>query len=89
MPTLSEAGVAGFEFSFFYGVCSPVAVPTPIIGTLNTALVKVLHLPEVKERMAQRGFDPRSSTSEEFRTLIKAETTRWARVVKEAGITPE
>jgi len=89
VPTLSEGGVAGFDVSFFYGVCAPAAVPTPIIGTLNTALVRVLQLPEVQEQMAQRGFDPKSTTSEEFRTLIKAETLRWARVVKEAGITPE
>ena len=89
VPTFSEVGVAGFEFSFFYGVCGPAAVPAPIIGTLNTALVRILQLPEVREQMAQRGFDPRSTTSEEFRTLIKDETLRWARVVKEAGITPE
>ncbi len=89
VPTISEAGLAGFEVSFFYGVCAPAAVPKPIIATLSANLVKLLHLAEVKERMAQNSFDANPTTPDEFGSLIKSETNKWDRVVKEAGITTE
>jgi tripartite-type tricarboxylate transporter receptor subunit TctC len=87
VPTFSEAGVAGFDFSFFYGVCARAATPAPTVGTLQATLAKVMQMPEVRERLAQHGFDPKSTTSEEFETVIRTDTAKWTRFVKEAGIT--
>lgn len=89
VPTFSEAGVAGFDFSFFYGVCGRAATAASTVGTLQATLAKTMQLPEVRERMAQHGFEPKSTTSEEFETVIKTDTAKWSKFVKEAGITME
>ena len=87
VPTFSEAGLAAFDFSFFYGVCGRAGTPAPNVGTLQATLARSMQLPEVRERLTQHGFDPKSTTSEEFEAVIKTDTAKWTKFVKEAGIT--
>jgi tripartite-type tricarboxylate transporter receptor subunit TctC len=89
VPTVAESGVAGFEVTVWYGLCTPAGVPKPIVAKLNAAVVKTLNFPEVKERLAQNSIKAESSTPEQFAAHIKSETAKWAKVVKDAGVTVE
>lgn len=64
----------------------PAATPRDIVTRLNTETVKVLRLPEVKERLVANGAEPVGNTPEEFGAFMKAETAKWARVIKAANI---
>jgi len=86
VPTVAESGYPGFEVTVWYGVCAPAAVPKPILATLNATLVKTLNMSEVKTRLAEATVDATPMTQEEFLAFIRAETEKWARVVKEAGV---
>jgi tripartite-type tricarboxylate transporter receptor subunit TctC len=88
-PTLIESGVAGFDVTVWSGLCAPNGVAKPIIAKLNADVAKVLSMPDVKKRYAERGGDIVSSTPEEFATFIRAENARWAKVVKNAGMEPK
>jgi tripartite-type tricarboxylate transporter receptor subunit TctC len=89
VPTIAESGVPGFEVYVFFGVCAPAAVPSPIIARLNSDMVNLLRLPEVKERLAQYGVEVQSSTPGEFGAMIKSETAKWTKVAQAAGISAE
>ena len=89
VPTVAESGVPGFEVTVWYGMCAPAGVPKPIVAKLNAAVVETLNFPEVKERLMQNSITAESSTPEQFAAHIKSETAKWARVVKEAGVTVE
>ena len=89
VPTVAESGVAGFEVTVWYGLCTPAGVPKPIVAKLNAAVVTTLNFPEVKERLAQNSIKAESSTPEQFAAHIKSETAKWAKVVKDAGVTVE
>lgn len=86
VPTVAEAGLPNFEVSTWYGVLAPAGTPRAIINRLNTELVKIMQVPELKERLAAMATDPVTSTPEEFAELIKQEISRWAKVVREAGL---
>jgi tripartite-type tricarboxylate transporter receptor subunit TctC len=87
VPTFAEAGVPGFDVAVWYGICAPAGIPGPIIAKFNAGLVKVLAAPELKTRMEDQGIDVMSSTSAEFAAYAKTETVKWAKVVKDAGLT--
>jgi len=86
VPTVAEAGLPNFEVTTWYGVLAPAGTPRPIINRLNAELVKIMRVPELKERLAAMATDPVTSTPEEFADLIKQEISRWAKVVREAGL---
>jgi tripartite-type tricarboxylate transporter receptor subunit TctC len=86
VPTVAEAGVAGFEMVQWFGVLAPAGTPKPVIARLNAEMVKVLHLPDVKERFFQLGAEPAGNTPEQFAALINSEIVKWAKVVRQAGI---
>jgi tripartite-type tricarboxylate transporter receptor subunit TctC len=88
-PTINEAGVPGYEVTQWYGILAPAATPRDIVMKLNAELVKALHQPEVRERLAADGTVPVGDTPEEFATHIKTEIARWAPVVKASGARPE
>ena len=89
VPTMAEAGVPGFEVTVWYAMFAPAGVPIPIIAKLNADVVKVLNMPDVKERFAQQGADASPSTPEQLVAFQKSEITKWAKVVKESGATAE
>ena len=88
-PTLSEAGVPGYEASQWYGVLAPAGTPKEIVTRLNADLVRILHAPDMKERLIADGTDPVASSPDEFARYIKSELTKWGKVARDAGITPE
>jgi tripartite-type tricarboxylate transporter receptor subunit TctC len=85
VPAIAEAGVPGFEVSTWYGLLAPAATPRAVIERINAELVRILALPEVRERLAAEAFELPSDTPEQFAALIKAELVKWARVVRETG----
>ena len=86
VPTVAESGFPGFEVTVWYGVRAQAAVPKPILAKLNATLVRTVNLPEMKARLAESTIDASPTTPEEFAAFIRAETEKWARVVKDAGI---
>jgi tripartite-type tricarboxylate transporter receptor subunit TctC len=86
VPTIAEAGLPGFEVTTWYGVLAPAGTPRPIIARLNAEVVKAMHSPEMKERLAGIGTDPVTSTPEEFAAYIQAEIGKWGDVIRKAGL---
>jgi len=89
VPTVAEAGIAGFETSQWYGILAPPGTPDAIVRKLAAEINRILKTPEVIERLASDGSIPQGSTPEEFAKFIAAEKKRWGAVVKTANIKPE
>jgi tripartite-type tricarboxylate transporter receptor subunit TctC len=89
LPTVAEAGVPGYEASLWYGFVGPARLPPEIVNRLNSAIVAVLQLPDVRERLASQGVDPQYNTPGEFAKLLVNDVDRWAKVVQRAGVQPE
>src|SRR5450759_938938 len=89
IPTMSEAGLAGFEVNSWYGLLAPAGTPREIVMRLNTEVARALREPDARERLYSIGAEPMSTTPEEFGDYINAEMAKWAKVVKAAGIRVE
>jgi len=89
LPTLSEAGVAGYEMVGWNGVFVAKGTPPAIVAQLGDVLMKVLRLTEVKDQMATLGAEPGGNSAQEFGGFVKAESARWGAIIKERGIRPE
>jgi len=87
VPTLDEAGVKGYESLSWSGIMAPAGTPKRVIDKLNAAIEKILHDPDVKQRFASLGVEPVGGPPEAFSRHIRAESEKWARVVKTANIT--
>jgi tripartite-type tricarboxylate transporter receptor subunit TctC len=83
IPTISEAGVPGYEVVGWYGLAAPAKTPKPVIQRLNTTVNRVL--PELRERYENLGMDLGGGTAEEFGAFLRTERDKWARVVKASG----
>ena len=86
VPTLTQAGIAGMEFSIWMGIFLPAATPAAIASRLHDDLVRIIASPEVAERLAALGVDPSGMPSEEFARVIAADIARWTAVAKAAHI---
>ncbi len=86
VPTISEAGVQGADVLIWYGLIAPAATPKDVIARLNREIVKVMSLPDVRDKFLQLGVDPASSSAEEFAQMIRDEVARWGKVIRGAGI---
>ena len=86
VPTIAEAGYAGYEALNWYGFLAPRGTPKDIIDRLNREIVKALASPQAVAALHKTGTEPKSSTPEEFAQYIKREYDTWGKVVKEAGI---
>ena len=84
-PTVAEQGLPGFETGSFQGVVGPTGMRREIVSKLNAELVKILALPEMRERFAKQGTEVRTGTPESLGAWMRDEQARWARVVKESG----
>ena len=89
VPTIAEAGLAGFDVNGWYGLYAPAGTPKDIITRLNAEVVKILAMPDVKARLLDAGIIATSSSPEAFAAYAQAETIRWAKVVKDANIKTE
>ena len=89
LPTLSEAGVPGFEAITWHGVVVPRATPGPIVERLNGDIVRALTARELRERLESLGAELAAGTPQEFADYIASEIPKWAKVVKESGARAE
>jgi tripartite-type tricarboxylate transporter receptor subunit TctC len=85
VPTLAEAGLSGYEVGSWQGVFAPAGVPPEIVSRLNTEIVKIINLPEVREKLVALGADPAPNSSAEFAALVRSEVAKWSDVVKKSG----
>ena len=86
IPTSTEAGLASWQVALWWGILAPAGTPRDTINRLNATWVKTAALPDTVEKMRNAGFDPLTSTPEQFTEFIKTETVRWAKVIKDANI---
>ena len=89
IPTISEAGLPGFEVSNWYGILATGGTPRPAVDRLNSELARIARVPDLAEKLAAQGADPATGTPEEFERFIQAELKKWSAVVRSAGINPE
>ena len=89
LPTVAEAGVPGYEASLWYGFVGPARLPPEIVNRLHSAIVAVLQLPDIRERLASQGVEPRHNTPDEFAKLLVSDMDRWAKVIQRAGVQAE
>jgi len=89
LPTLDEAGVPGYEASNWWGIFVPAKTPAAIVDRLHKELAAVVKLDEVAKRLAADGAEPAYLGPSEFGRFVAAESVKWSRVVKEAGLKPQ
>jgi tripartite-type tricarboxylate transporter receptor subunit TctC len=88
VPTIAET-VPGFEMTPWFGLFAPAGTPRDVVTRLNTETVRILALPDVKANYANLGMTAVSSTPEQFSAYVQEEIVRWAKVVKDAGISQQ
>jgi tripartite-type tricarboxylate transporter receptor subunit TctC len=89
LPTISEAGLAGFDANNWYGIVVPAKTPRAIIDQLNAEVTRILNMPDVKATLHNQGLDPAPGTPEQFGAYMKSERIKWARVIKASGAKAE
>jgi tripartite-type tricarboxylate transporter receptor subunit TctC len=89
LPTVSEAGLSGYEAGTWYGLLVPVATPKEAAARLHADSMKVLTAADVKQRLDAAGFEPIGSTPEQFGMYIRSEVDKWTKVVRAAGVRVE
>jgi tripartite-type tricarboxylate transporter receptor subunit TctC len=89
LPTVSEAGVPGYEAPIWLGVMAPKATPRPIIDRLNGEIRKIVATPDIKAAWAKQGAVPMSMSPDEFEKYLHAEIEKWGKVVKASGMKVE
>ncbi|MFN0299421.1 MAG: Bug family tripartite tricarboxylate transporter substrate binding protein [Burkholderiales bacterium] len=85
LPTVSEAGVPGYDLTIWLGFFAPAGTPREIIAKLNAEIARVLRTPEMRDRLAQQGVDAIIDTPEEFSAYVREEIARWGKVVRDSG----
>ena len=86
LPTVAESGVAGYQASNWYGFAAPEKIPRPIVAKLNQEFIRIMAVPDVRDRLLNVGMEPTTSTPAQFTEFVKAEMSKWAGVVKTAGV---
>lgn len=86
VPTIAQAGLAGYETSSWYGILAPAGTPQDVILKLNAALNKALEVPSIKTQLANEGAETVGGTPEHFADFIKREKGRLGKVIAESGI---
>jgi tripartite-type tricarboxylate transporter receptor subunit TctC len=86
LPTISEAGLPGYEAQNWYGLVVPAKTPEPVVARLNKEIVQIFQLPQSREPLLKLGIDVGTGTPEAFGKYMKSEYDKWGRVIREAGI---
>src|SRR3954469_2430897 len=89
VPTLAEAGVAGYAFDPWFGMVAPAKTPKAVLAKLSGEIASALDLPDVKERLKKLGADAAPSSPEAFDDQIRSEVAKFRKIVTDAGIKPE
>jgi tripartite-type tricarboxylate transporter receptor subunit TctC len=88
-PTLVEAGVPGYKYDSWFGVMAPAGTPKAILTKVSQDIAKVLQLPDVTQKLLTQGSIPAPNTPEQFDAIIKDDTERYTKILKDAGIEPQ
>jgi len=86
LPTIAESGYPEFEIAGWFGVLAPAKTPRVVVAKLNAEIVRSLRLPDVEQRLVAQAADPVASDPDAFARHIAAETRKWAKLIKQAGI---
>src|SRR5688572_11596067 len=89
VPTIAEAGVPGYEANNWWGLLAPAGTPPAILGRLRQEIAAILESPETRKRFEVEGAETGRMSADEFAAFVAAETAKWSRVVKDAGIKAE
>ncbi|MFC4166295.1 Bug family tripartite tricarboxylate transporter substrate binding protein [Teichococcus aestuarii] len=89
MPSMAEAGLAGFDITSWNGVFGPAGLPAPVVQTLNAAIRRAVERPEVQKRFAALGFEAFSGPPETLDAFVRAELVKWRELIEAAGIEKE
>ena len=85
VPTMGETGYPDVQMVVWFGIVTHAKTPDAVVHRLNTEIVAALNSPDVSKRLSDQGFDPAPSTPEQFDALMRAETVKWAAIVKASG----
>lgn len=88
-PTMIEAGLPGYEVYVWYGVMAPAGTPKDIVEKLNKELLRIFNLPDIKNKLLAQGGDLATGTPDEFAEFIRADVTKWKKVIELAGVRVE
>ena len=88
-PTVHESGLPGFDVTSWYGVFGPAALPKDMVAKLNSDIAAILGAADLRERLAGLGAEPGSMTTDAFARYVRDEITKWTKVVRESGATPD
>ena len=89
LPTLDESGLPGFDVTSWYSIVAPAATPPAVIERLQREIAKALELPDVKAKLAGLGAEAVGNTPADFSAMIRSETAKWGKIVRDANIKPE
>jgi tripartite-type tricarboxylate transporter receptor subunit TctC len=89
IPTIDEAGLAGFEMNPWFGVLAPTGTPREIVARLNSEIARFLRTPEAAKQLHAQGADAAHGSPEDFLALIKSDLAKWGKVIQENGIRAE
>ena len=85
LPTFSEAGLPGFQSGTWYAILAPAKTPRDIVAKLNSAIIKIVHEPDVSAKLLAQGAEPLNATPEQMREFLSAEIAKWGKVAKASG----
>jgi tripartite-type tricarboxylate transporter receptor subunit TctC len=88
VPAIAET-LPGFEAVSFYGVAVPAGVPKPVMAKLNAEIVRIITAPDAREQLRLQGADAVGDTQDEFTAFFNTQMSKWAKLIREAGIQPE
>lgn len=88
VPTVAEAGIAGYEWKFWYGLLVSAKTPAPVVEQLNKDMTAVLRLPDVQKQLVAMGVTQATGSPAQFQALIESEMAKYARIAKAANIQP-
>jgi tripartite-type tricarboxylate transporter receptor subunit TctC len=89
LPTLAESGLPGFDVTSWYSIVVPAGTPTEIIAGLRSEIAAALTQSDVQEKLTGLGAEPIGNTPAEFAAMLKVETAKWGKIVKDANIQVE
>ena len=86
LPTIGESGYPGFEAWAWQGFVAPAGTPRDVVMRLNSEFAKVMADPAIKQRLSESGFEPQTSTPEQFASYMKSEIAKWEKIIRESNI---
>jgi tripartite-type tricarboxylate transporter receptor subunit TctC len=89
VPTVSEAGLPGFDATSWYGIFAPAALPGNLVTKVNGDITAILQAQDIKDRLERLGAEPSPQSPEEFARFVREEIAKWAKVVKASGATAD